>query len=47
MLYIVLFVFRLRADPDSYLSDSNLVRILNFIAIIFFSFALVFDLYKW
>lgn len=47
MIYIILFVLWLRAEPESYLKDSNIVRITNFIAIIFFSFALVFDLYKW
>eukprot|EP00347_Sterkiella_histriomuscorum_P019441 403341617 len=47
MIYIILFVLRLRADPESYIYQSNIVRITNFCAVIFFSVALIFDLYKW
>ncbi|CDW91462.1 UNKNOWN [Stylonychia lemnae] len=46
-IYIVLFILYVRFPDNEYLQDSNIIRISNFIAVMFFSFALVFDLYKW
>ena len=45
--YIILFIFSLHLSNDSYINASNIVRVINFIAVFFFSLALLFDLYKW
>lgn len=45
--YIIAFLFFLHTPDDSILHTSDILRVLNFTAIMFLVFALVFDLYKW
>ncbi len=46
LTYIGLFIVYIRGSNDD-LANLNILRVANFSAVICFSFALLFDLYKW
>jgi hypothetical protein len=47
LAWVILFFFFIHADKTSFLKKTNIMRLVNFTATMFFGIALVFDLYKW
>jgi len=46
-IWVICFFMFIRTDKTSVLHNTNLMRMINFTATMFFGGALIFDLYKW
>ena len=46
-IWVICFFMFIRTDKTSVLHNTNLMRMINFTATMFFGCALIFDLYKW